>query len=58
MTKYFIKESDPCKNDQAYCDPTSRTQVTIVWFPEKTCTIFQVVKIHARMIKFHQKYFV
>ena len=26
----------PCKNDQGYCDPTTRTQVTIVWFPEET----------------------
>ena len=23
----------PCKNDQGYCDPTTRTQATIVWFP-------------------------
>ena len=47
----------PCKNDQGYCDPTTRTQATIVWFPELTCTTFQVAKIHARMIKFHQKFF-
>ena len=26
----------PCKNDQGYCDPTTRTQATIVWFPEDT----------------------
>ena len=48
----------PCKNDQGYCDPTTHTQATIVWFLEETCTIFQVAKIHARMIKFHQKYFI
>ena len=48
----------PCKNDQGYCDPTTRTQATIVWFPEETCTVFQVAKIHARMIKFHQKHFI
>ena len=47
----------PCKNDQGYCDPTTRTQATNVWFPEATCTTFQVAKIHARMIKFHEKYF-
>ena len=41
----------PCKNDQGYCDPT---QATIVWFHEDTCTTFQVAKIHARMIKFHE----
>ena len=46
------------KNDQGYCDPTTRTQSTIVWFPEDTCTTFQVAKIHARMIKFHKKYFI
>ena len=46
----------PCKNDQGYCDPTTRTQATIVWFPEDTT--FQVAKIHARMIKFHEKYFI
>ena len=45
----------PCKNDQAYCDPTTRTQATIFWFPEDTFTTFQVAKKHARMIKFHQK---
>ena len=43
----------PCKNDQRYCDPTTRTQATIVWFPEDTCTTFQVAKIHVRMMKFH-----
>ena len=45
----------PYKNDQGYCDPTTRTQATIVWFPEDTCTTFQVAKINARMIKFHAK---
>ena len=45
----------PCKG---YCDPTTRTQATIVWFPEETCTVFQVAKIDARMIKFHQKNFI
>ena len=48
----------PCKNDQRHCNPTTRTQATIVWFPEETCTVFQVAEIHARMIKFHQKYFI
>ena len=48
----------PCKNDQGYCDPTTRSQATIVWFPEDTCTTFQIAKIHARMIKFHEKYFI
>ena len=43
---------------QGYCDPTTRTQATIVWFPEDTCTTFQVAKIHARMIKFHEKNFI
>ena len=47
----------PCKNDQGYCDPTTRTQATIVWFPEHTCTTFQVAKIHARIKKFHEKCF-
>ena len=37
---------------------TTRTQATIVWIPEETCTVFQVAKIHARMIKFHQKFFI
>ena len=48
----------PSKNDQGYCDPTTRTQATIVWFPEDTCTTFQVAKIHVRMIKFHEKCFI
>ena len=48
----------PCKNDQGYCDPTTRTQATIVWFPEETCTVFQVARTHSRMIKFHQKHFI
>ena len=46
-----------CKNDHCYCDPTTRTQATIVWFPEDTCTKFQVAKTHARMIKLHEKNF-
>ena len=45
----------PCKIDQGYCNPTRRTQATIVLFPEDTCTTFQVARIHARKIKFHQK---
>ena len=48
----------PCENDQGYCDPTTRTQATIVWFSEDTCTTFQVAKIHARMIKFPHNYFI
>ena len=48
----------PCKNNQGYCIPTTRTQATVVWFPEETCKHFQVAKIHARMIKYHQKYFI
>ena len=48
----------PCKNYQEYCEPTIRTQATIVWFPEETCTIFQLAKIHARMITFDQKIFI
>ena len=44
----------PCDNNQGYCDPTTQTQATIVWFPEDICTTFQVAKIHARMIKFYK----
>ena len=39
----------PCNNDQGYCDPTTRTQATIVWFPEDTCTTFQVAKIKRKI---------
>ena len=48
----------PCKNDQGYCDPTKRNYANIVWLPVDTCTTFQFGKIHARIIKFHQKYFI
>ena len=48
----------PCRIDQGYCDPTTRTQATIVWFPDDTCTTFQVAKIHVRLIKFHEKSFI
>ena len=48
----------PCKNDQGYCHPTTRNQATIDWFPEDTCTTFQVAKIHAQILKFHEKYFI
>ena len=27
-----------CKNDQRYCNPTTSTKATIVWFPEDTYT--------------------
>ena len=40
----------PSKNVQDCCDPTARTQETIVWFPADTCTTIQVAKIHARTI--------
>ena len=57
-TKIYQGTRLPCKDDQGYCDPITRTQATIVWFPEDTCTTFQIAKIHARMIKFHQKNFI
>ena len=57
-TMIYERISLPCKNDQCYCDATTRTQATIVWFLEYTCTTFQVAKIDARMIKFHEKYFI
>ena len=46
------------RKDQGYCDPTIRTQATIVWFPQETCKVFQVAKIHARMKNFHVNYFI
>ena len=41
----------PCKNDQRFCDPTTRTQATFVWLPEYTCTTFQVARIHTNIIR-------
>ena len=43
-TKIYQGIRLPCKNDLRYCDPTTRTQATIAWFPKETCTIFQVAK--------------
>ena len=54
----YQETSLPCKIDQGYCEPTTRTQATIIWFLEDTCTTIQVAKIHARMIKFLNKYFI
>ena len=48
----------PCKNDQGYCNLTTLTQTTIVWFLEDTSTTLQVAKLHARMIEFHKKKFI
>ena len=48
----------PGKNDNENCDRTTRSQTTIVWFPEDTCAIFQNAKNHAKMINFHQKDFI
>ena len=48
----------PCKNDQGFCNPTTRTLATIDWFPEDTCTTFQVANIQASLIKFHKKYYI
>ena len=48
----------PCKNNQEYCDPSTRTQATIVWFLEDTCTTFKIAENHARIIKFYQKDFI
>ena len=44
--------------DIAILQHAHKQQATIVWFPEETCTVFQVAKIHARMIKFHEKSFI
>ena len=48
----------PCENFQGYCDPTTRTQLTNVWFPEDSCTKFQAARIHARLTNYHHKYFI
>ena len=42
-----------CKNDQGFCDPTTRKKANIVWFLEDTCITFQVAKIH----RLHQNLF-
>ena len=47
----------PCKNDQGYCDPTTRTQATIVWFPEDTCTTFSSSKNTRSYDKISRKIF-
>ena len=37
IEKHFIlRHPYISQNDQGYCDPTSRTHATIVWFPEDT----------------------
>ena len=45
----------PCKIDRGYCDPITRTQTTIVWFTEETCTNFHFLKKPAQISKL-QKY--
>ena len=57
-TLIYQKKRLLCKNYQGYCDPTTRTQATIVWFPEDTCITFQLARIQAKAVKFHQKYFI
>ena len=44
-----------CKNDQGCCNSTTRTQATIVWYPEDTCITFKIAKICAKISTFHQK---
>ena len=36
----------PCKNDQGFCDPTTRTQATVVCygFPKKPSEFFKLQK--------------
>ena len=43
----------PCYNDQRFCEPTIRTQATVIWLPEDTCTTFRYSKIQARMVEFY-----
>ena len=38
--------------------PQQGNKQKMLWFPDYTCTTFQVAKLHARMIKFHEKYFI
>ena len=60
MTLYFTKKSDSLAKmtTDIVILPLARTQATIVWFPEDTCTIFQVAKVPARLINFFQKLFI
>ena len=53
MSKNYRGFHLPCKKDQGYCDPTTRTHGIFVWFPEDTCTIFQVAKNQAQMVECH-----
>ena len=53
MTPQFIKDYDYLVKNT-----TTRTQATIVWFPEDTCTTFQIARIHASMIKLYHENFI
>ena len=57
-TKFYQGFCLLCKKDQGYCDPTTRTQATIVCLPEDQFTTFQVAKIAARNILFHKNGFI
>ena len=50
-TNFYQGIGLPCKIDQGFCDPTTRTKATIVWFTQDTCTTFQV----AGLIKIRKK---
>ena len=57
-TKLFQVIRLPRKNNQGCCDRAiTRTQASIVRFPEDQCTTFQAAKIHTRMIRIYLKFF-
>ena len=60
MTQYFIKKLDSLAKTTKDIEilQHAHKQPLFGWFPKETCTIFQVAKIHARKIKFHQQNFI
>ena len=58
MTLSFSKEADSlAKMTKDTAILLYKHKQQLFGFPKDTCTTFQVAKTHARMIKFHQKYF-
>ena len=56
-TKLYQGIRTSCKNDQGNCDPTTRTQAAVVWFPEKKLYHFLSSKNTRKNDKISQKRF-
>ena len=48
----------PCYHSDGFCEPTTRTPYTLIWFDEKFCLIFRLQEFIGRMTRIKDRYWI